>query len=539
MNVPDPLTGRRIDTATEAHRAGQWILWIGVLVVVTAGMLAIRGSLDKAHVALVYLLVVLGGSSRGGRAIGLTLAATAFFSFNFFFLPPHNTLVIAEPLDWLVLLAFLITATVAAQLLARARAEAGTAQRRASEIDRLSSLGAEALNAGRADEALGVVADVIRSFLEVNRCEIYLRNDDGHASMVGEAGDQPTIPEEPAPYAGSSLVEWVANSGRQAIERDDGTIRIEAPPEADAPALELENVRVLLVPLSVRERTVGVMRIAHSSGITLDHAQRRFLTALSYYAALGADRVRLVAQAERAEALRQADELKDALLASVSHDIRTPLTTIKALAHDIGTDGDERAVIIEEEADRLNRFVANLLDLSSITGGALSLSPEVIPADDLLGAAIQRVSGALNGRTVDASIAPGDPVILGRFDFVHSLRILGNLIDNALKYSPPGGIVEVTARRADQWLEFIVADRGPGVPPAERERIFESFYRPRGTASDAGGAGLGLSIARRLAEAQGGGVQYEPRDGGGSVFILRLPAADFDRGLASPPRESL
>ncbi|MFN2400420.1 MAG: DUF4118 domain-containing protein [Gemmatimonadaceae bacterium] len=508
-----------------------WVVWLGVLALATIGMLMFRASLDKAHVTLVYLLIVLGGSSRGGRVLGLTLAVAAFLSFNFFFIRPYHTLATAEPLDWLVLATFLVTASVAAQLLARARNEAHIARQRAAEIDRLSSLGAETLNAGRADEALAAIAGVIRTTLGVARCEIYLRDerDEPHSAvtLVAESGTEPPPSAEPTIYARMPLVEWVATNGRHAIEREDGSVRIESASDGQGPPLEPVNVRILLLPLQVRDQTVGVLRVAHSVALTLDRAQQRFLKALAYYAALGAERVRLVAAAERAEALRQADKLKDALLASVSHDLRTPLTTIKALAHDIGAEGDERAVIIEEEADRLNRFVADLLDLSRMSGGALVVNPEINAADDLIGASLQRVSGSLNGRTLDVSLDPTDPLLLGRFDFVHSLRVLVNLIENALKYSPADSAVGVSVRRSDDVLEFVVADSGPGVPSAERERIFEPFYRPVGSLPDTGSAGLGLSIARRLTEAQGGSVLHNPRQGGGSLFILRLPAADL------------
>ena len=144
-----------------------------------------------------------------------------------------------------------------------------------------------------------------------------------------------------------------------------------------------------------------------------------------------------------------------------------------------------------------------------------------------MGVALDRVSGVARGRVLNASIDPSEPLLVGRFDFVHALRALVNLIENALKHSPVNAPVDVTARRAGEALEFVVADRGPGVPTVERERIFQPFYRPATTPPEAGrGAGLGLSIARGLAEAQGGSVQYEPREGGGSRFILRLPAED-------------
>lgn len=516
-------------------------LWAGVLVLATMGMLLLRGSLGEVHIALVYLLVVLGGSTQGGRVLGLSLAVAAFFAFNFFFIPPYHTLAIADPLDWLVLGSFLVTAAVAAQLLAVARNEAGTAERRAAEIDHLSSLGLETLNAGRADESLTAIANVVRETLSVARCEIFLRDENSSTLMLGAAsGVEPPAAPEAATYGGAPLLEWVGRNGRPAVEREDGTVRVGDIAAGGTFSLEVVNVRVLLAPLQVRDRTVGVLRVAHASALTLDQAQHRYFNALSYYAALGAERVRLVASAERAEALRQADILKDALLASVSHDLRTPLTTIKALAHDIGTEGDDRAVTIEEEADRLNRFVADLLDLSQLSGGALRITPEVNAAEDLIGATIQRVAGAVNGRTLNASLAPDDPLLLGRFDFVHSLRVLVNLVENALKYSPTASAVDLSARRVDGVLEFVVADRGPGVDLPERERIFEPFYRPAGVTPDGAGTGLGLSIARRLAEAQGGEVIYEPRDAGGSRFVFRVPAADVsDLETEGTPTERL
>jgi two-component system sensor histidine kinase KdpD len=283
----------------------------------------------------------------------------------------------------------------------------------------------------------------------------------------------------------------------------------------------------LLVPLIVHERTVGVLRLAHTQSIALDPPQRRFLAALSYYAALGIERVRLVAEAEHAEALREADQLKDALLASVSHDLRTPLTTIKALAHDIAFTGDERAAVIEQQSDRLNQMVADLLDLSRLNAGGIAVEAEINTVEDLVGAAIQQVEGALGGRELRTAIDLAEPVPVGCFDFVHSLRILVNLIDNAGKYSPRETPIDVEVGRDGTMLTIAVLDRGMGVPPGERERIFEPFYRPAGVTPDARGSGLGLAIARRLAEAQAGSLTYADRPGGGSAFTLYLPAASL------------
>ncbi len=469
------------------------LMWLGSLLaaaVLTLVMLAFREQLDKAHVALVYLLVVLGSSASGGRAPGLALAVLTFLCFNFFFLPPYYNVLVAHPLDWGVLGAYLVTATVASQLLFRARSQAESAQRRSEELNRLSILGAETLNVGRAEEALASIEEMIRVTLGVDFCEI-----------VTSTADKESAPTDQPPIIARSP------SNGECVKDPD--------------------VRALIMPLRVQDRTVGVLRIADSHPIRLQSEQQRFIDALSFYAALGVERVRLAAKAEHAEALGEADRLKNALIASVSHDLRTPLTTIKALAHELAMKGDERALTIEDEADRLNRFVADLLDLSRLNSGALRVSLEINAAEDLLGAAVQQVSGALGSRELRVTLDTTDLVLLGKFDFVHSLRILTNLIENAHKYSSPDAQVEIGAHRHGDKLLFIVADRGPGIPLDEQEQIFDAFYRPPGVAPDTAGTGLGLSIAHRLAQAQQGGLSYEPRDGGGSNFLFWVPAAQL------------
>jgi signal transduction histidine kinase len=185
----------------------------------------------------------------------------------------------------------------------------------------------------------------------------------------------------------------------------------------------------------------------------------------------------------------------------------------------------ERAVIIEEEAERLNRLVTDLLDLSRVRAGQLQLDPQVIAAEDLVGAALQRLAGVPGAERVVVRLPPDGSVPAGRMDFVHALRALGNLLENALRYSPADQPVELVVGVEGAELAFHVLDHGPGVADAERGRIFEPFYR--GPPSDAGrsGTGLGLAIARSVAEAQGGSVEYAPRAGGGSRFTLTLPAA--------------
>lgn len=348
-------------------RATVVALWLGLALASTLVMRPFRSELEEAHVVLVYMVVVLLGSARDGRAVGLLLSVVCFLLFNFFLLRPYYTLSIADPLDWWVLLAFLITGVVAAQLMHRAQRAAALAERRAEEIERLA------------------------------------------------------------------------------------------------------------------------------------------------------------AQAENVEALREADRLKDALLASVSHDLRTPLTSIRATAAEMRAEGHESAAIIEEEAERLNRFVTDLLDLSRIRGGALPLKAELNAAEDLIGTALLETRGTEGSERIDVVLPTDDVLPVGRFDFVHSLRALVNILDNALHHSPPTDRIELELELEPEWLAFNVRDRGPGIAPGDEERVFEPFYRGDGGQSSAKGAGLGLAIARSLVAAQGGSVTFAPRPGGGTTFTLRLP----------------
>lgn len=231
---------------------------------------------------------------------------------------------------------------------------------------------------------------------------------------------------------------------------------------------------------------------------------------------------------ERAEALREAGRLKDALLATVSHDLRTPLTSIKGLASELieSGGGDDRALIIAEEADRLNRMVGNLLDVARLNAGALTLDLQLNALDDLLGAAVQQFSGRRDRERIHASLDHPEVLLTGKFDFVQSLRILTNLIENALKYSPANEPVEVRGGVDGAFLVIRVTDSGAGVPPEDREKIFDTFARAAARRPDAGSAGLGLAIGRQLAEMQGGSLRYEETPGRGSTFVLRLPAED-------------
>jgi len=454
------------------------------MVVATVTMLRVREQIDQVHVVLVYLLIILGASAAGGRLLAFPLAGVGYLLIDYYFQRPYGEFVNNKPLDWLALGSYLLTAGVATQLLARAQTEAEESRRRAVEVASLARLGSETLSAGRAEDALVRIAEVIRTTLGMSRCVISANMQAGASAVVDARREDPIL-----------------NSG--------------------------EPVEKIIIPLAVQGRMVGSLRLESDSPVSLDPAQRRFLDAITYYAALALDRVRLVAEAEHAEALREADRLKDIVLASVSHDLRTPLTTIKALAQSEALQGNESGAAIEEQADRLTRLVSDLLDLSRLKGGGFAAKPELNTADDLIGAAVRQTKGLFANRPLRTVIDLASPTLVGHFDFSQSLRVLCNLLENALRYSPGSECVELAARRDGDMLVFSVSDRGPGVDPADVDRIFEPFYRSHSSPPDAGRAGLGLSIARTLAELQGGSVDYARRQGGGSIFSLRLPASEL------------
>jgi two-component system sensor histidine kinase KdpD len=493
---------------------------------VTLTLLAVRDEIGQVHAALTMLLIVLGGSVAGGRALGLTLAIVSFALIDYFFQPPYDRLSVNRSLDGVVLVAFLATAGVATHLLTRARQEAEAARLRASEVESLSRLGAATLRYAEPAEALGAIAALVRETIGAVTCTIFAWSpSEGLDDMGVSAGSQ-----RPAPATGDErhAAALAAEDGEPVIVGAGGEDVRHMSASFTEDAAPMLRARLVALPLLAEQRTIGVLAVRGDPLLSLDAPRRRLLAALTFYAALGIERMRLVREVAHSEALREANRAKDQILASVSHDLRTPLTTIKVLAQGAQSRGEPSAPAIVEQADRLARMVRDLLELSRLRAGRFAVVPELNTAEDLVGAALRQTQGVLNGQVIVPHVDLSSPALVGVFDFVHTLRILGNLLDNALRHTPPSGVVDLWVARQGPYLVFTVADRGPGVDPLERERIFDAFYRPAGVAPDSGHAGLGLSIARTLAELQGGALTYSIREGGGSLFSLRLPAADIE-----------
>lgn len=345
-----PLTAETqisVGASTRTARAVRWALAFVVLFALTGAMLLARSELERTHVALLYLLVVLMGSAVAGRALGVTLSAFAFLLFDWFFIPPYDTLDVSNPLDWLVLASFLVTSIVAAQLLAISQRRAKEARARTLEVERFSALGAEALNAADPVDALTAITEVIRATLSVDSCEIYVHHgNDDHLELLAHSS---------APKFAGSAAEDASAAGHGAPR--PGWLLSWA---------DLADARAIAIPLAIRGRSVGVLRVANEPHIELAPGERSFLDGLSYYAALGVERVQLVADASHAASLRDTDRRKNERLATVSHDLRTPLSTVKALAHTIvergAAPGDSNAMSIEKEVDHLTVLITNLLD---------------------------------------------------------------------------------------------------------------------------------------------------------------------------------
>src|SRR6266702_194530 len=356
------------------------LCWVSVCVVATVVLRARRDGVDTVYAVLTYLLIILGGSVSGGRPLGLALTLAGFLLIDYFFQVPYDTLSVSKPRDWVVLLAFLTTAVVTTQLLAQERARAAEADRRAREVGWLSRLGAEILTTGRAGDTLVGIVNVIRTSLDVARSQIY--GWEGDALRLLVASPTPIFPEVQPSAADLAMLRRLADSATESDGAGEALVYTHG-----------SDGRSLTAALRAHRRIVGVLYLADTGPIALDDARERFLTALASYAALTLERARLVAES--------------------AHDLRRPLTTIKALAQAGALRGDENALAIEEQADRLSRLVTDLLDFSRLNSGGLPVQPELNTAEDLVGAAVRQVSGLAGGRPVTTSMNFDEPALVG------------------------------------------------------------------------------------------------------------------------------
>jgi two-component system sensor histidine kinase KdpD len=291
------------------------------------------------------------------------------------------------------------------------------------------------------------------------------------------------------------------------------------------------------VPLRANDRTIGVLADADRRDRRPFTAEERTVIAtFADQAAVALDRLSLLREAQRAEVLARTDELKSALMSAVSHDLKTPIASIMAsvtslLEKDIHWDEDTQRDFLQgiyDEAKRLNRLVSNLLDISRIEGGALHPEKDWYSVEEVVHTVVQRLEPRLAGNTLTVDVEPNLPLAL--FDYTEIDQVLTNLVENALKYTPSGSSIRISARRVEDYLEVSVEDNGPGVPAEYLGRLFDKFYRA-GQRKGSSGTGLGLAIAKGFIEAHGGSIRATNRSAGGLRVTFTLP-------LATPPNAS-
>src|SRR3954470_22390896 len=440
-----------------------------------------------------YLVAVLGLAAWGGWAVGATASVAAMLCFNYFFLPPTGTLTIAEPANWVALLSFLIASTFASRLVATARREAAEAQRRRQEVEILYELSFALFAVSQRPGVLGEAAARTLRGIGADSGLLLLGDSEGSMETASAVGE-PVEPEEGA------LRE--ARESHRLVERGD----------------------VVYVPLEVGGTLHGVLVARGTS------APRTVLAPAGRLLGLAVERERLLAEAAHLEAVRESDTLKTSLLRAVSHDLRTPLTTmrleIESLERQLEGQPQARASVrgLSLEQERLARRIDNLLSLARLEGGVARPHPEPVPPASLFRAARESLALILAGRPVEALVDPRCPDLWA--DPSLTLEALVNLLENAARATPPDRAIEIAAGPdpAGVWIE--VRDRGPGLPAGVR-RLLESPRDPRRTAEsgDSASGGLGLRIVQGLVEANGGALALLGRSGGGTIARLTLPAA--------------
>jgi two-component system, OmpR family, sensor histidine kinase KdpD len=432
--------------------------------IVTGTIFALRNHVPVLSLGVLYLPAVLVVAVLFGLAFAVAVSIAGMLAFNFFFLPPVHTLALRDSENWLALAVYLVTAVVVSELATRSR-------RRAAD-------------AGQREREATFLADVSGILLEADYVQSRLKDVAAAAAAVLGVRD-PRI--------------------------ELGSVRRPERGEASA-------------DLQVGDRYVGRLFFAAGQAPPAQVAER-VLPALASLLAVALERERLSRAALEAETLRRSDAIKTAVLRAVSHDLRSPLTAIRAAGEgldrdDLRLDDRDRAELIQTitgEAARLERLVTNLIDLSRLEAGAARPRPELWTGDDLVGRALETLGPAADRVVVEL---PDEPVA-ALVDGAQIERVLVNLIENALKFAPPDEPAQVHVRGEGGELRIRVSDNGPGIAPEDLERIFEPFEQGESAGS---GSGLGLAIASGFAQANGGRIWAEPSPAGGAVFILAVPA---------------
>lgn len=480
---------------------------IFVALAIAAGI-ALDRTLDVRNLALVFLMSVLASAVRGGLGPGLFASLLGAVAFNFFFLEPRYTFTVRDPESVIALFFYLGVAVVASNLTAAVQRQAVAARQRARTTEDLYLFSKKLAGTGTLDDVLWATAFQIASMLKV-RVVILLPENGSIAVKAGYPPDDTLVDADIA------AAKWAWEHNRPAGRAAD----------------TLPGAKRLYLPLRTGREAVGVIGLDNDrQGPLLTPEQQRLFDALADQAALAIERIQLVSDVDKARLAAETDRLRTALLTSISHDLKTPLAAIMGSADmlkDLGSQLPEETrkellSTVIDESERLNRFIVNLLDMTRLGSGAMQPNYTFHFAGDMVGTALSRAAKIASGHRIEVGIPADLPML--KVDPVLFEQVLFNLIDNAAKYAPEETLIDIRGRRDGNLVVLSVMDEGPGIPPEDLERIFDSFYRVRKSDQVRAGTGLGLSICRGFVEAMGGTIRADNRsDRSGAIFTIRMP----------------
>jgi two-component system sensor histidine kinase KdpD len=464
------------------------------LLIVAGISLFFRETLPRVNqttVALSLLLAILAVSAVWGMAVSVLMSVASMLAFNYFFLPPVGTFTITDPQNWVALAAFLVTSITGSQLSSRIRREADIANRRRREIEHLYSFSQKLLGEGNVIQLMNAIPNHIVDSFESGAASLYLADKNKFYR------------------SGYGTLQLEEEQLRLAYEREE--------PYCD-------NARGFSFgPVRIGMKAIG------SFGISGAPLSRQTLEALGTLLGIAIERARAVEQLSRTEADRQGERLKSALLDSITHNFRTPLTSIKASVTSLlstrppeGAQQRELLEIMDEECDRLNKLVEDASEMSKLEAGEIELDFRPVSVRELIETALNYSKSSLANREVRVQIPNGLPP--ARADLPRAKEVLVHLLENANLYSGKDKPVVVSAESAGNMIALSVADQGPGIDTMEQGLIFDKFYRGKDQRAVIQGTGMGLPISKAIVEAHGGSLSVTSQLNHGSVFTFTLPA---------------
>lgn len=474
----------------------------------TATGVLIDRLIELPNISLIYVVPVLVAAARHGLVPSLWVSGLSVLCFNFFFLPPLYQFTITDPANVLALFFFMVVAATASALAARTRIQTESARREARTTAELYAFSRKIVGVVDLYDLLWIVVTHLARLL--NAEIVVLMPEDGRLATKAAFPPDSELSE-----ADIAAARWSWDADRPAGRGTD----------------TLPGGRWLFVPFRTSRSAIAAIGVLpNKEGRELSAGDRRLLEAVGNQAAVAIERVILAEDIDQARLGAERERLRSAMLTSVSHDLRTPLASIigslsSLLSYGERYDAGTRRELLataQAEAERLDRFVGNLLDMTRLDAGAIAPKREAVEVGDLVSTTLRRAAPLVEGHTVSSTVPRGLPAL--QLDFVLAEQVLFNLLDNAAKYSPVGGGIEVVARQEGDRVEIVVRDEGPGIAESDLDRIFEKFYRADAGDRRRAGTGLGLAIARGFVEAMGGTLTARNRaDRSGAEFLVSYP----------------